>query len=48
MARRRAFPWQGRVPGAGTQAVELALSFAIGRRGAGMTGPAIDRRYMDT
>jgi hypothetical protein len=46
-ARRRAFPWQRRVPRAGTEAVELALDFAIGWRGAGLTGPAIYRRYMD-
>jgi hypothetical protein len=46
-ARRRAFPWQRWVPRAGTEAVELALDFVIGWRGAGMTGPAIYRRYMD-
>jgi hypothetical protein len=46
-ARRRAFPWQRRVPRAGTEAVELALEFAIGCRVAGLPGPAIYRRYMD-
>jgi hypothetical protein len=46
-ARRRAFPWQRRVPRAGTEAVELALEFAIAGRLAGLTGPAIYRRYMD-
>jgi hypothetical protein len=46
-AKRRAFPWQRRVPREGGRAVRIALRFALLCRREGLTGPAIYRRYMD-
>ena len=40
-ARKRAFPWQRRVPRSATEALECAREFALSCRAAGETGPTI-------